>query len=272
MDSRIIAPGLAAVLLLLPCCSVKEARGECPVYVTVLTERFIQNGQSGGIVSFHADGPIDREEINFLSYIGKGFRQPCPRDYARAAVLSGLEHERIVATALYVPYGEQAGLVWSYGETFSVMADEYRIEAVPHKQYCLVKFLFDGEPQAPQDYPWRFRIKAECCGMDIYTAEPLEGAYCCPVGPNAAGEWLGVIPRQKRNDMVLEVFQPEAGYGTAQEAVYVVDLGKRFEEKGYDWTRPDLADMTVTVGFSAAGIRIEVQDWKGDDSYRSIEI
>ena len=211
MDSRIIAPGLAAVLLLLPCCSVKEARGECPVYVTVLTERFIQNGQSGGIVSFHADGPIDREEINFLSYIGKGFRQPCPRDYARAAVLSGLEHERIVATALYVPYGEQAGLVWSYGETFSVMADEYRIEAVPHKQYCLVKFLFEGSPQAPQDYPWRFRIKAECCGMDIYTAEPLEGAYCCPVGPNAAGEWLGVIPRQKRNDMVLEVFQPEVG-------------------------------------------------------------
>ena len=95
MVSRIlpIASGLAALLLLLPCCSVKEAREDCPVYVTVLTERFIQNGQSGGIVSFHAAGPIDREEINFLSYIGKGFRQPCPRDYARTAVVSGLEHD-----------------------------------------------------------------------------------------------------------------------------------------------------------------------------------
>ena len=272
MVSRIlpIASGLAALLLLLPCCSVKEVREDCPVYVTVLTERFIQNGQSGGIVSFHAAGPIDREEINFLSYIGKGFRQPCPRDYARAAVVSGLEHERIDATSLHVPYGEQAGLVWSYGETFSAETDEYRIEAVPHKQYCLVKFLFDASPQAPPDYPWRFRIKAGCNGLDIYTAEPLEGAYCCPVGPNAVGEWYGVIPRQRRNDLVLEVYDPADG--DAGLAAYVVDLGERFEEKGYDWTQADLADMTVKVGFSAAGIRIEVLDWQGDDSYRSIEI
>ncbi len=267
-----IVPGLAAVLLLLPCCSVKEAREGCPVYVTVLTDRFIQSGFSDGVVSFHAADPIDREKINFLSYIGKGFRQPCPRDYARAAVLSGLENERIDATTLYVPYGKQAGLIWSYGETFSVQADEYCIEAVPHKQYCLVKFLFGDSPQAPSDYPWRFRIKAACNGMDIYTMAPHEGDYCCPVGPNAVGEWYGVIPRQKRNDMLLEVFEPVAGSETEGETVYVVDLGERFGEKGYDWSSPDLADMTVKVGFTAAGIFVEVLDWKGDDSYRSIEI
>ena len=139
-----IASGLAAVLLLVPCCSVKEVRDECPVYVTVLTDRFIQNGQSDGIVSFHATGPIDREQISFLSYIGRGFRQACPRDYARAAVLSGVDRERIDGTALTVPYGQQAGLIWSYGESFSVQADEYRIEAVPNKQYRLVECLFDG--------------------------------------------------------------------------------------------------------------------------------
>ena len=191
MDNRIkqTLSGLAAALLLAPSCSVKEERGECPVYVTVLTERFIQNGYSDGIVSFHAAEPIDREKISFLSYIGKGFRQACPRDYARAAVLSGLEYERIDATTLYVPYGRQAGRVWSYGETFSAQEDEYRIEAVPHKQYCLVKFLFGDSAQAPSDYPWRFRIRAACNGMNIYTAEPLEGEYCCLVEPDAAGEW-----------------------------------------------------------------------------------
>ena len=273
MANRImsIISGLAA-LLLFPCCSVKEAREGCPVYVTVLTERFIQNGFSDGVVSFHASDPIDRENINFLSYIGKGFRQACPRDYARAAVLSGLENERIDATSLHVPYGKQAGLIWSYGETFSVQADEYRIEAVPHKQYCLVKFLFDDSPKAPSDYPWRFRIKAACNGMDIYTMEPLAGDYCCPVGPNAVGEWFGVIPRQKRNDMLLEVFVPYAGSESEGPTEYVVDLGKRFEEKGYDWSSEDLADITVKVGFTAAGVSIEVLDWKGDDSYRSIEI
>ena len=264
--------GLAAVLLLVPCCSVKEVRDECPVYVTVLTDRFIQNGQSDGIVSFHASGPIDREQISFLSYIGRGFRQACPRDYARAAVLSGVDRERIDGTALTVPYGQQAGLIWSYGESFSVQADEYRIEAVPHKQYCLVKFLFDEQPRAPAGYPWRFRIKAACNGMDIYTMEPLEGAYCCPVGPNAVGEWYGVVPRQKENNMLLEVFVPDEGSESDGRTEYVVDLGKRFAEKGYDWTAADLADIAVKVGFTSAGLQIEVLDWKGDDSYRSIEI
>ena len=273
MDTRIkqIMSGLAAALLL-PSCSVKEERGECPVYVTVLTERFIQNGYSDGIVSFHALEPIDREAINFLSYIGKGFRQACPRDYARAAVLSGLEYERIDATTLYVPYGRRAGRVWSYGETFSAQEDEYRIEAVPHKQYCLVKFLFGDGEQAPPDYPWRVRIRAACNGLNIYTAEPLEGEYCCPVGPDAEGEWYAVIPRQKRNDLLLEVFVPEAGEPSGGRTEYEIDLGERFEEKGYDWSQADLADIAVRVGFTSAGIRIEVLDWNGDDSYRSVEI
>ena len=274
MDNRIkqTHSGLAAALLLAPSCSVKEERGECPVYVTVLTERFIQNGYSDGIVSFHAAEPIDREKISFLSYIGKGFRQACPRDYARAAVLSGLEYERIDATTLYVPYGRQAGRVWSYGETFSAQEDEYRIEAVPHKQYCLVKFLFGDSAQAPSDYPWRFRIRAACNGMNIYTAEPLEGEYCCLVEPDAAGEWYGVIPRQKRNDLLLDVIAPETWDPSGGRTEYVVDLGERFEEKGYDWSQADLADIAVKVGFTSAGIQIEVLDWKGDDSYRSVEI
>jgi len=274
MDKRIIqiTSGLAAMLLLVPSCSVKEERGECPVYVTVLTDRFIQSGYSDGIVSFHSLEPIDREAISFLSYIGKGFRQACPRDYARAAVLSGLEYERIDATTLYVPYGRQAGRVWSYGETFSVQEDEYRIEAMPHKQYCLVKFLFGDSAQAPADYPWRFRIRAACNGMNIYSMEALEGEYCCTVGPDAAGEWYCVIPRQKQNDLQLEVFAPEAGSASEGRTEYLVDLGARFEEKGYDWSQPDLADIAVKVGLTSTGIQIEVLDWMGDDSYRSIEI
>ncbi|MCR5351409.1 MAG: hypothetical protein K6E35_02810 [Bacteroidales bacterium] len=274
MQSRGIpmAGALAALMLLSPACSVKEERGGCPVYVTVLTERFIQNGLSDGVVSFHATGPIDQENINFLSYIGKGFLQACPRDYARAAVLSGLVHERINETSLYVPYGQPAGLIWSYGETFSAREDEYRIEAVPHKQYCQVRFLFDERPTAPPDYAWRFRLKASCNGLNIYTMEPLEGAYCCPVGPDALGEWYGVIPRQKHNDLLLEVFLPEDGSETEGRTDYVIDLGQRFEEMGYDWTRTDLADVTVKVGFTSAGICLDVLEWTDDDAYRNIEI
>jgi len=52
-------------------------------------------------------------------------------------------------------------------EIVSAEADEYVVDAVPHKQYCLVHFLFDGSPTAPEGYPWRFRLLADCAGMNI---------------------------------------------------------------------------------------------------------
>ena len=253
-------------------CSVKEDRNECPVWVTVLTDRFVQGGHNDGTLSFHGVEFIAREDMSFLNIIGKGYVQPVPRDYARVAVLSGLENERFSDTNMYVPYGRQAGLVWWYGETFSVNADEYLVEAVPHKEYCLLQFLFDTSPTAPADYKWRFRIKADCSGMNVYTAEPLEGDYCCPVGPNAVGEWYGVLPRQKRNNMILEIFEPYEGSETEGRTVYEINLGERFAEQGYDWSKEDLDDIKVKVGFSAATIQIEVVDFVGDETYSDIHI
>ncbi|MBR3652596.1 MAG: hypothetical protein IKN60_01435 [Bacteroidales bacterium] len=264
---------LAAVIVFAPLsCSVKEDRTECPVYVTVLTDRFVQQGISDGIISFGAAQPIRRETVSFLSYVREGFEQACPRDFARVSVLAGVDHALLREGTLETPYGSQADLVWAYGETFSAYADEYVVDAVPHKQFCLVRFLFDGSRFAPEDYPWRFRLKAECSGMDIYTLAPLPGPYSALVGPNALGEWYGVLPRQLSNNMLLEVFVPEAEGSAEGRTEYVIDLGKAFEAQGYDWTLEDLKDIEVQVGFIEADLTVTVHEWERSDSYGVIEI
>ncbi len=263
---------LAAVLPGAAACSVKEDRTECPVYVTVLTDRFVQRGLNEGTLSFASDRPIRQEAVNFLSLLHRGYTQPCPREYARAAVIAGLENATVSDGRLTVGPGEQADLIWAYAETFSVNADAYRIDAEPHKQYCLVKFTFDGSSTAPPDYPWRFRIKAECAGMDIYTLAPLPGPYSALVGPNALGEWYGVLPRQLSNNMLLEVFVPEAEGSAEGRTEYVIDLGKAFEAQGYDWTLEDLKDIEVQVGFIEADLTVTVHEWERSDSYGVIEI
>ena len=263
---------LPAVLLVAAACSVKEDRRECPVYVTVLTDRFVERGLNDGTLSFASDQPIRREAVNFLSLLRVGFTQPCPKDYARVSVVSGVENGTFSDGALTVRPGMQADPVWAYAETFSVDADAYLIDAGPHKQYCLVKFTFGGSSTAPPDYPWRFRVKAECAGMDLYTLEPLTGFYSAPVGPNAVGEWYCILPRQRSNNMQLEIFLPDAGSETAGRTDYVVDLGRAFEEKGYDWTLEDLKDIEVQVGFSNATVTLTVCPWDGDDSQWQVEI
>jgi hypothetical protein len=270
--SKKIACAILGMATLAPACSVKEDRLECPVYVTVLTDQFVIRGMNEGKVSFSSAHLIDREDISFLTFLRDGYTQACPREFARAAVFSGAENYSLVEDAMQVLPGQQAGLLWAYGETFSANSDEYVIDAEPHKQYCLVQFLFDESPTAPPDYAWRFRIKAACSGLNIYTLEPLEGEYSCSVGPNAVGAWYGVIPRQKANELLLEVYLPDSDDELAGRTDYVIDLGRKFEEMGYDWTAEDLRDVTVSVGFTSADISIRVQEWEGDDSYTNIEI
>ena len=270
----ILARGLPAFAAVVGClsCSVKEDRMECPVYVTVLTDRFAQQGLQEGTVSFSADRLLARDEINFLSYLREGYEQACPRDFARVAVLSGVENGRLSEETLFIPSGRQADLLWAFGTSFSAGEDSYLLDAVPHKQYCLIKFLFDESPTAPGDYPWRFRLLADCSGMNIYTLEPVDGTYRSSVGPNAVGEWYGVLPRQRSNNMRMEVYLPNADDETEGRTDYVLDLGKAFEKSGYDWSQEDLKDISVKVGFSEAGIRLTVQEWEGDDHYHEIEI
>ena len=260
------------ILAMFPGCSVKEERIECQVYVTVLTDEFVRLGMNEGLVSFSGTRVIDREDVSFLSILRSGYRQACPREFARAAVFSGAENYILVEDAMQVLSGCQAGLLWAYGEIFSAQSDEYVIDATPHKQYCLVQFLFEDAPTPPSDYPWRFRIKAACSGMDIYTLAPLEGDYSACVGPNALGAWYGVIPRQKSNDLLLEVYLPDSDREDTGRVEYVIDLGAQFEALGYDWTATDLRDITVKVGFASAGISLSVQEWEGDNSYEHIEI
>ena len=92
------------------------------------------------------------------------------------------------------------------------------------------------------------------------------------VGPNAVGEWYGVIPRQKRNNMQMEIFLPDAGGGKTGRTDYTIDLGAKFAEMGYDWTAEDLRDVEVKVGFTSATVTVNVLDWEGDDGYSNIEI
>ena len=92
------------------------------------------------------------------------------------------------------------------------------------------------------------------------------------MGPNALGAWYGVIPRQKSNDLLLEVYLPDSDREDTGRVEYVIDLGAQFEALGYDWTATDLRDITVKVGFASAGISLSVQEWEGDNSYEHIEI
>lgn len=253
-----------AAVLLAASCSVKENRVDCPVYVSVLLDRFYDNSLPDGMVIFDdADGHFS-DNISFFPYLGVGYEYPANRHLSRCTVLSGIDRDKVDERSVTVPYGFQADMVWAYSETFSAEDDLYTIEAIPHKQYCQIKFRFDGTFIAPAPYPWHYRIFGECNGFDLYSFEPIEGELCCPVGPNNFGEYSCILPRQKENKLLMEIFVPNEDSELEGTTEYTIDLGKRFQNVGYDWTKEDLDDIVIKVGFASGGIEIEVVDWTHD--------
>ena len=273
MKRRII--NLAAFSALLPaciCCSVKEDRGECPCYVTMDVCKFTDMGFSDATVSYSSsERVLSSEELNLLDYMEEGYTRSVPRRLMRASAVSGLEHSSISSDILSVRKGLSADPVMAYAETFSPESDAYSLKATPHKQYCCISFLFRN--RGPEyEYPYLFRIKASCNGLDLYTLKPVEGEYETVVEPNSLGEYGAILPRQNGGTVLLEIFDPYEGSRTEGELLYTINLQRLLDDAGYDWTRTDLDDVSLSVDFSLADVSIEICEWEGDDNYSDIMI
>lgn len=262
----------ALLVLSLVGCSVKELRDGCPAYVTILTDKFYETGHIAGKLFFDdEDNGLRSEDVEFAPLYGRGYEVPLNRDFARVSVVSGTDMERFDGSKMYVPYGQMAGLVYAFTDSFSVKGDLHVVETFPKKQFCLVQFMFGGSTVAPPRFRWRFRLKADCNALDLFTLQPVAGDYCCVVGPNSKGEWYGVIPRQMESNLTLEIYVPNSDSEIEGETEYVIDLGKYFRESGYDWEAENLPDVSVKVDFSAPEMFIEVASWVHDNTYRYIE-
>lgn len=263
----------AAILLTGVSCTVKEDRSGCPSYVTVNVDEFIRKGFSEGTVTVRTVRIAEQPALNLLEYLGDGYTTSVPRAPACVSVVSGLDRcaPREGGGLLAAPDGVPFDPVWAYSEEFIPEGDDYLVKALPHKQYCAVHFRLE-DVEDPLAYPFVFRLRAATRGMDILTLAPAGDGYVTTVRPNVLGEFTGILPRQADNNMLLDVVLPDSDPDGEGEVYYTVDLGKKFAQKGYDWTKVDLDDIEVTVNFACADVEVRIIGWDRDDSYTDVVI
>lgn len=273
MRSRLTITASAILAVLLACsCTVKEDRTGCPSWVTVNLDGFVALGETEATLSFASpEGPVARNTVDILPYYGGGYVQAVPRTKIRVSVVAGTDNSIIQGDTVRVKRGRTADPLLMSSLTCHPMVDEYPVEAVPHKQYCRIDFVFPHLPSG-LDYPFRFRIRTLWDGIGIYSLEPTGGEYEAVVGPNHLGEFFTFLTRQGDGPMLLDIFEPDAGSDVTGELQKTVDLGALFEAAGYDWHKEDLDDVALTVDFSRADVGIRVIEWERDDSYSEVEI
>lgn len=270
MKTSLMMTGMAVALSVLCSCSVKEDRSLCPCYVDLIVDEFVRDGFSSGTVAFSSDNFDSRDEISLVEYVPEGYSVAVPRRVVKAACVCGLDRCRVSGNSISIPEGEASDPIMSYRESFVPQGDEYELYAVPHKQYCRVDFVLENPMEG---YPYVFRVRSDCSGLDMFDLVPVKGSFSALVHPNALGEYRTLLLRQSRDaDLLLDVFLPVGERVSDWELQYTVSLSDALAAVSYDWGKEDLDDVSLMVDYARAEVTVEISEWEGSEYDKNVEI
>jgi hypothetical protein len=234
---RILLP-----LLLVPSCSVKENRAVCPCGLTLelagLPVRPVVLGVAGEGYSWtevvHADTvlvlPVPKGEVT-VSAVG-------------GALAEGDGSVRI-------PEGEEAPPLYLFHADVSADAEQVVLPVLLHKQFCTLELTFKGPPgYAP---PFEAVVEGFYGGW-APDGSPAPGPFSRRLLPGSDGRAVLRLPRQGDDSLLMRIV-------FSDQVVRTFALGSYIAAAGYDWTAPDLEDLSLQVDISLTSVTISSDLW-----------
>ena len=234
---RILLP-----LLLVPSCSVKENRAVCPCGLTLelagLPVCPVVLGVAGEGYSWtevvHADTvlvlPVPKGEVT-VSAVG-------------GALAEGDGSVRI-------PEGEEAPPLYLFHADVSTDAEQVVLPVLLHKQFCTLELTFKGPPgYAP---PFEAAVEGFYGGW-APDGSPAPGPFSRRLLPGSDGRAILRLPRQGDDSLLMHII-------FSDQVVRTFALGTYIAAAGYDWSAPDLEDLTLTVDISLTSVTISSDLW-----------
>ena len=234
---RILAP-----LLLLSSCSIKENRAECPCALTReltgLPVRPVVLGVAGEGYSFteviHADTVL-------VLQVPKG-------ELAVSAVGGALAEED---GSVRIPEGEEAPPLYLFHADVSTGDEQLVLPVLLDKQFCTLELLF----KAPPGYGPPFEVAVEgFYGGWQPDGSPAPGAFSRRLLPGSDGRAVLRLPRQGDDSLLMHIV-------FSDQVVRTFVLGTYVAASGYDWSAPDLKDLTLHVDISVTSVTISTDLW-----------
>ena len=234
---RILLP-----LLLVPSCSVKENRAACPCSLALelagLPVRPVFLNVAGEGYSF--TGVVHADTLLMLS-VPKG-------EVAVSAVGGALAEGD---GSVRIPEGEEAPPLYLFHADVSTEAEQVVLPVTLHKQYCSLEMLFKG----PSGYgpPFEVAVEGSYGGWEP-EGSPAPGAFSRRLLPGSDGRAVLRLPRQGDDSLLMHIV-------FSDQVVRTFALGSYIAAAGYDWSAPDLEDLTLTVDISLTSVTISTDLW-----------
>jgi len=243
-------------------CSVLEDRAPCPCYLDIDYREVLSSALS--------TAPEEKVEVGLFDgpacWAADHKLEDCPELEEVAVEKARLQAVAVVhdhpfrtfleaGTEIRYDEGNQMDALYVHTEEVDCMAEEARCVLRPHKQFSTLSFTDEAGGELCRQY--NMVVRGTTCGFDAADFSALDGPYLYTVQEDdGAGKVRVRIPRQKREDLLLEFWDKEDHLKR-----FTCPVGLYLFAAGYDPDAPDLQDYEVRINFRSGLLYLRVADW-----------
>jgi len=257
-----LRPAFLALLLLLPACSIKEERGDCPCYLQV---SFTDPEAAGTaeMLGWRDAAPLFRDRIRiednrpaWIKPVGKGF--------LTLSACKGMDRAAAEGHILRIPAGSEADSLYAWFGEVDATGDLATVQVSLRKQFATV--LMDIRKPAEEVRTCRFSVDGNTGGFDLLDFSPVEGYFYCEPKPRDDESIVSFrVPRQADHSLLVTI-RPD-GFPPAR-----FPLGEYIRQLGYNWKTEELQDIYVSIDLARGLVDVRIADWETGETFPLIEI
>ena len=250
---------LCVAAVMAAACSIKEDRGFCPSEVGLAVSAPPQVLGRKIVLRVWEEAALLQD--NFL--YGGGWQDRSYRLPRKQLAICSVCGIRGRGTRYCIDPGKQCDSIYSAGMGMHPSGEKETDSLRLHKQFATVFMVVTGDLDG-DGFPYRIRVVGNTSGLDLLDSAPLEGPFFFEPEFSASLKAGFRLPRQADDSLRLEFLSRENG-----KILFVEEAGRQIADSGYDWTAPDLEDITILMTLTSVGVEIRVGTW---DARAPIEV
>ena len=224
-------PVLLAYIIASSCSIVKENRDACPCNLEVEISGVKETPATLLVKSLRDSSYVQllsvSRDTTLTLFVPRG-------GVSLSAWCGSTDSESII-----IPHGSEAPPLYLYHGKVEAAGELAYADVKLRKQFCTVFLEIEGPPGWGP--PIGTAVRGSACGMSL-NGGILQGDFSCSLTDSLR------LPRQHPDSqLLLDIVM-------ADNVIRTFSLGALLQKSGYDWTAPDLEDITVHLDLSVSAI------------------
>ncbi len=240
---------LVLMMLFLVGCSVKEQRDDCPCRLVLdFSQTDVSSIEELRVSLAEESGQVYEKCADLEDFIPE-YVISAPREELSLMVCSDDRGWFDAGEGIVIPEGQDCPKLYMHSNMVDARSEMFCDTVHMHKNHCVMNIYMEGG----SSYGYDLCVKGNVNGYGK-DGRPREGDFSYAPSRSEDSGYVVSLPRQSDSSLLLEI-------NDGTEVVKTFALGEYIRSGGYDWTAPDLEDLTVHVNWAVTTVSITVSAW-----------